>query len=60
MATPISIGLPALREGQTIRSWQTLFEAAVSTLLQGEGGYEAAIRLLPASVNRGKIECHWF
>ena len=57
MATPISIGVPALREGQTIRAWRPLFEAAVSTLVQGEGGYKAAIRLLPAYVNRGKMEC---
>ena len=57
MATPISIGVPALRVGQTIPSWRPLFEAAVSTLLQGEGGYKAAISFLPAYVNRGKMEC---
>ena len=57
MATPISIGVPVLREGQTIRSWRPLFEATVSTLLQCEGGYKAAIRLLPAYVNRRKMEC---
>ena len=57
MATPISIGVPPPRENQTINSWRPLFQAAVSTLLQGEGGQKAAIRLLPAFVNRGTLEC---
>ena len=57
MATPISIGVPPLRENQTIKSWRPLFQAAVSTLLQGEGGQKTAIRLLPAFVNRGTLEC---
>ena len=57
MATPISIGISPLREGQTITSWRPHFEAAVSTMIQGEGGAKAAIRLLPAYINRGKMEC---
>ena len=55
MASPI--GIPPLQEGQTISTWRPLFEAAVSTLIQNEGGQKAAIRLLPAYVNRGKMEC---
>ena len=34
-----------------------LFQAAVSTLIQGEGGQQTAVRLLPAYVNRGTLEC---
>ena len=56
MATPISVGVPPLRERQTIKAWRPLFEAAVSTLTQSEDGQRAAIRLLPAYVSRGELE----
>ena len=57
MALPINIGIPPLQQGQSISAWRPFFEAAVSTLVLGEGGQKAAIRLLPAYVNRGKMEC---
>ena len=41
MATPLTIAIPPLRDGQTIAAWQPLFTAAVSAL--GDG---AAIKLL--------------
>ena len=51
MATPLTIAVPPLREGQTIAEWQHLFVAAVSSM---EG--KAAVKLLPAYVKRGKLE----
>ena len=56
MATPISVGVPPLRERQRIKAWRPLFEAAVSTLTQSEDGQRVAIRLLPAYVSRGELE----
>ena len=38
-------------------SARTIDQPAVSTLVLGEGGKKAAIRLLLAYVNRGKMEC---
>ena len=51
MATPLTIAIPPLREGQTIATWQPLFVAAVSALEDG-----AAIKILPAYLKRGRLE----
>ena len=51
MATPLTIAIPPLRDGQTITAWQPLFMAAVSALEDG-----AAIKLLPAYLKRGRLE----
>ena len=51
MATPLTIAIPTLREGQTIAAWQPLFVAPVSSL---EG--RVAVKLLPAYVKRGRLE----
>ena len=51
MATPLTVAIPTLREGQTIAAWQPLFVAAVSSLDQ-----KAAVKLLPAYVKRGRLE----
>ena len=51
MATPLTIAIPPLRDGQTITAWQPLFMAAVSALVDG-----AAIKLLPAYLKRGRLE----
>ena len=51
MATPLTIAIPPLLDGQTIATWQPLFVAAVSALEDG-----AAIKLLPAYLKRGRLE----
>ena len=51
MATPLTIAIPPLREGQTIAAWQPLFVAAVSSIED-----KAAVKLLPAYVKRGRLE----
>lgn len=51
MATPLTVAIPTLREGQTIAAWQPLFVASVSSLDQ-----KAAVKLLPAYVKRGRLE----
>ena len=51
MATPLTIAIPPLREGQAIAAWQSLFTAAVSALKD-----KVAIKLLPAYLKRGRLE----
>ena len=51
MATPLTIAIPPLREGQAIAVWQPLFTAAVSALED-----KVAIKLLPAYLKRGRLE----
>ena len=51
MATPLTVAIPNLKDGQTIAEGQPLFVASVSTLEK-----RAAMRLLPAYVKRGRLE----
>ena len=47
MATPLTIAVPSLQEGQTIAAWEPLFIAAVSAVDQ-----KAAVKFLSAYVKR--------
>ena len=51
MATPPTVAIPHLQEGQTIATWEPLFVAAVSAIDQS-----AAVRLLPVYVKRGRLQ----
>ena len=51
MATPLSVSIPPLREGQRISEWEPKFRASVISIEE-----RAAVRLLPAYVTRGKLE----
>ena len=51
MATPLTIAIPPLLDGQTIAAWQPLFVSAVSALED-----RAAVKLLPAYLKRGRLE----
>ena len=51
MATPLTVSVPPLSANQKIADWEPKFRASVVSLQQG-----SAIRLLPAYVNRGKME----
>ena len=51
MATPLTIAIPPLQERQTIATWEPLFISAVSGIDQ-----KAAVKLLPAYVNRDRLE----
>ena len=51
MATPITVYIPPLLEGQLIADWEPKFRASVISIEE-----KAAVRLLPAYVKRGKPE----
>ena len=51
MATPLTVAIPPLLPDQRIEDWEPKFRASVSSLED-----TAAIRLLPAYINRGKLE----
>ena len=51
MATPLTVSIPLLTEGQKIAEWEPKFRASVVSLDQ-----KAAVRLLPAYMKRGKLE----
>ena len=51
MATPLTVSIPPLREGQRISEWESKFRASVISIEE-----RAAVRLLPAYVTRGKLE----
>ena len=50
MATPLTVAIPPLKDGQYIATWQPLFMAAVASMDQKE-----AVKLLPAYVKRGRL-----
>ena len=51
MATPLTVSIPPLRQGQKIAEWEPKFRASVVSLEEA-----AAKRLLPAYLCRGKLE----
>ena len=51
MATPLTVAIPPLKDGQYIATWQPLFMAAVASMDQ-----KAVVKLLPAYVKRGRLE----
>ena len=51
MATPLTVSIPPLLEGQLIADWEPKFRASVVSIEE-----RAAIRLLPAYIKRGKLE----
>ena len=51
MATPLTVSIPLLTEGQKIAEWEPKFRASVVSLDQ-----KVAVRLLPAYVKRGRLE----
>lgn len=51
MATPLTVSIPPLLDGQQISAWEPKFRASDVSLEQG-----ATIRLLPAYIKRGRLE----
>ena len=55
MATPLTIGIPPLIDGQKVEEWEPLFRAAVGSLV-ASANEKAAVQLLPAYLSRREAE----
>lgn len=52
----MSVMIPQLKEGQPVKEWRQLFEAAVQTI---DGEASKKINFIPYAVQRNPVDCKW-